>query len=87
MRGVGERPVAGVDEGDDLVAHVLSVAPRPGRVDELRAAVRRPASTKTTTAAGQPSSANSRSIRSGVLGRKADRFRHMSSCPVIPWIR
>ena len=44
------------------------------------------ASTKTTTAAGQPSSANSRSIRSGVLRRKAERFRHMSSCPVIPWI-
>ena len=24
---------------------------------------------------------------SGVLGRKAVRFRHMSSCPVMPWIR
>ena len=43
MRRLGECPVAGVDEGDDLVAEVLAVAPGPRRVDELRAAVRRPA--------------------------------------------
>src|SRR6185437_8831627 len=43
MARLGERPVPGVDERDDLVAEVLAVPPRPGRVDELRAAVRRPA--------------------------------------------
>jgi hypothetical protein len=41
--GVPVRPVAGVDERDDLLAQVLVVAPRSRRVDELRAAVRRPA--------------------------------------------
>ena len=44
-------------------------------------------STKTTIAGGQFSSANSRSIRSSVFGRKEERFRHMSIWPVIPWIR
>ena len=44
-------------------------------------------SAKTTIAGGQPSSPKSRSMFSGVLGRKALRFAHMSSCPVMPWIR
>ena len=42
VRRLGERPVALVDEGDDLVAEVASVAPRPRRVDELAAAERGP---------------------------------------------
>src|SRR5690349_5077920 len=41
--GLGQRAVAPVDEGDDLVAEGLAVAARAGRVDELRAPVRRPA--------------------------------------------
>ena len=42
VRRLGERPVARVDERDDLVAEVLAVAAGARRVDELRAAVRRP---------------------------------------------
>ena len=45
------------------------------------------ASTATTSAGGQPSPAKSLSMFSGVLGRKAVRFRHMSTWPVMPWIR
>jgi hypothetical protein len=40
--GRGERAIAVVDERHDLVAEVRVVAPGPGRVDELAAAVRRP---------------------------------------------
>ena len=39
----GQRGVAGVDERDDLVAQVVLVAPGAGGVEELRAAVARPA--------------------------------------------
>jgi hypothetical protein len=40
------------------------------------------ASTRTTIAGGQPLDANSVSISSGVVGRRAVRFHHMSTWPV-----
>src|SRR5207249_9538058 len=42
VRGRGEGRVAGVDERDDLVAEIRVVVADAGRVEELRAAVRRP---------------------------------------------
>jgi hypothetical protein len=45
------------------------------------------ASTKITTAGTQSPAANRSSTSSITDGRNADRFRHMSICPVRPWIR
>jgi hypothetical protein len=44
------------------------------------------ASTKTTTAGGVSARAKRASIASTTVGWNARRLRHMSSCPVRPWM-
>ena len=86
MIALGHGAVLPVHPRHDLVTQVREVVPRAGESRNWLPPSEVQQSTHTTMHGGASPPANSASTSSGKLRRNGERFRHMSSWPVRPWM-